>query len=212
MSHRPLSLLASLLILGSAGSAFGSKLYKWTDDQGRVHYSDRIPPEAAAREREIKSDRGLTMVRVEAAKTREQLAAEQAEREREEARRRAEEEAARQQALADRNLLLTFTSTAQIERARDERVALINGQITLTQSSMEKLQEQLQKTREQAANAERTGRGKPEELHKRVRDLERQLAEHAAFVQKREQERAAIIARFDADLARFKELKAAEAR
>ena len=152
------------------------------------------------------------MDRVEAAKTREQLAAEQAEREREEARRRAEEEAARQQALADRNLLLTFTSTAQIERARDERVALINGQITLTQSSMEKLQEQLQKTREQAANAERTGRGKPEELHKRVRDLERQLAEHAAFVQKREQERAAIIARFDADLARFKELKAAEAR
>lgn len=212
MPHRPLYLLVPLLILAGSGSALGSKLYKWTDAQGRVHYSDRIPPEAAAREREIKSDRGLTMDRVEAAKTREQLAAEQAAREREEAQRRAEAEAARQQALADRTLLLTFTSTAQIERARDERVAAINGQITLTQSRTEKLQEQLQKTREQAASAERTGRGNPEEFHKRARDIERQLAEYADFVQKREQERAAIIARFNADLARFKELKAAEAR
>ncbi|HEX5514037.1 MAG TPA: DUF4124 domain-containing protein [Gammaproteobacteria bacterium] len=213
MLHRyfhPLLFLAALFATVSAAS--GSKLYKWTDAQGRVHYSDKIPPDAAAREREVKSSQGMTVERVEAAKSREQLEAERRQREQEEAQRRAEEEAARKQAHADRTLLLTFSSTREIERARDDRVAAIDGQMALTRSRIETLQSQLEKTRQQAATAERTGRRAPQDLHNRAGDIERQISEAETFIQTRERERAAIAERFEADLARYKELKAAQDR
>lgn len=211
MPHRYFHALLFLIALFAAFSAAsGSKLYKWTDAQGRVHYSDKIPPDAAAREREIKSSQGMTLERVEAAKSREQLEAERRQREQEEARRQAEEEAARKQAHADRTLLLTFSSTKEIERARDDRIAAIDGQITLTRSRIETLQNQLEKTRQQAATAERTGRGTPQELHNRARDIERQISEAETFIATRQRERAAIIERFEADLARYKELKAGQ--
>ena len=207
--YAPFLLLAFILTISDADS---SKLYKWTDAQGRVHYSDKVPPDAAAREREVKTKQGMTVERVEAAKSREQLAAEQRLREQEAARRKAEEEAAQKQAAADRTLLLTFSSTKEIERARDDRTAAIDGQITLTRSHIETLQSELEKVRQQAANVERTGHGTPQNLHNRARDIERQISNYETFIQAREQERAAIIRRFDADLARYQELKAGQAR
>lgn len=201
-----------LIVLALAVPAVaGAKLYKWTDADGRIHYSDRVPPEAAAREREVKTERGETLERVDAAKTREQLEAERRAHAEAEAKREAEAEVARRRAAADRTLLLTFSSTRDIERSRDDRVAGVDGQITLTRERLGKLQEQLEAARRQAANAERTGRGKPQELHARVRDLEAQIADYERFVDERQQERAAIIAKFNADLARFQELMAHKA-
>jgi hypothetical protein len=196
-----------LLALLAAVPAARSALYKWTDDQGQVHYSDMVPPDAAAHEREVKSSRGITVNRVKAAKTREQLEAERAEREREDARRREEEQARRRQAAADRTLLLTFSNAAEIERARDDRVAAVNGQIALTRDRLERLDNQLKDARQQAAHAERTGRDNLTELHSRIGDLQRRIADYRTFINNREQERANIITKFDADLMRYKELK-----
>jgi hypothetical protein len=213
MQHKRLytALVVVAALLGAAPAAFGGKLYKWVDANGKVHYSDKIPPDAAAHEREIKSESGSTLGRVEAAKTKEQLEAERLAREQEEARRRAEEESARKQAAADRTLLLTFSSAADIERFRDDRVSAIDGQIRLTRERLEKLQANLEQTRRQAADAERTGRGKPAELHARVGDIERQIDDYNVFIAERQKERAAIISKFDADLARYKELTAQKA-
>jgi hypothetical protein len=213
MQHeRLLALLVLAALITAAPAAHSGKLYKWTDAQGRVHYSDVFPPDAAARGREVKSERGITLDHVEAAKSRERLEAERAATKREEARRRAEEEAARQQAAADRALLLTFSSTAELERARDDRVAAVDGQISVTRERMERLQSQLRKALEHAADAERTGHGATQNMHDRIRDMERQIADHQAFIEERERERAAIIAKFNADLARYQELKSAQAR
>lgn len=189
-----------------------AKLYKWTDAQGRVHYSDKVPPEAVKQEREVKSKSGITVDKVDAAKSREQLEAERAAKAAEEERRRREEEVRRKQEAADRTLLLTFSNANEIVRARDDRVAAIDGQIGLTKDRLAKLDDQLQKARKRAADVERSGRGKPEEAYKRVTDLERQVDEYKTFVAKREAERAEVISKFNADLARYKELKGAEAQ
>lgn len=188
-----------------------SKLYKWTDAQGQVHYSDRLPPDAAAREREVKSNRGITLERVDAAKTQAQLDQERQAREQEEARLRAESETQRKQAASDRTLLLTFSTTNEIERARDDRVAAVDGQIDLTRTRIENLQNKLQRTRQQAINAERTGRD-PQELHRRILDMEQQVSGYQDFIRSREQERAEIINQFNADLERYKELKRSAAK
>jgi|SRR5690625_4412699 len=209
MPYKNKILFVFLSALLACHPALASKLYKWTDSQGQVHYSDRIPPDAAAHEREVKSSRGITLQRVDAAKTREQLDQEQRAREEEEARRQLESEAARKQAASDRTLLLTFSNTNEIERARDDRVAAIDGQISLTRMRIDNLQNKLQRARQQAVTAERSGRN-PSDLHKRILEMERQVQDYENFIANREQERTDIITQFNADLIRFKQLKAAD--
>lgn len=208
MTYRSYCIALILLLLGTPASA--SRLYKWIDAEGQIHYSDTVPPEAARHEREVKSSRGVTLERVDAAKTSEQLEAEQRLREQEEARRQAAAEAARKQAAADRTLLLTFSNTAEIERARDDRVAVIDGQISMTHNRIEKLRDQQQRARQQAATAERTGRGDVQQLHQRISDFDRQINEHQSFISTKQLERQDLIDRFAADLARYNELRAAE--
>ncbi|GIX35120.1 MAG: hypothetical protein KatS3mg126_0899 [Lysobacteraceae bacterium] len=43
--------IALLLPLLFAYSVTAAEIYKWTDDKGRVHYSDQPPPEGVASER-----------------------------------------------------------------------------------------------------------------------------------------------------------------
>lgn len=53
-------LLVLALALGVAGSALAqsgaTKVYKWTDKEGRVHYSSTPPPEGEAQEMRVRAD------------------------------------------------------------------------------------------------------------------------------------------------------------
>ncbi|MDZ7809157.1 MAG: DUF4124 domain-containing protein [Arhodomonas sp.] len=74
----PRCLVAAVLALAVLAAAdVQARSYKWVDDEGRVHYSDSIPAEEAQkrRERELKSERGLTIERLEPPPTREALEA-----------------------------------------------------------------------------------------------------------------------------------------
>src|SRR5438270_8250203 len=50
--------------------------YKWTDDQGIVHYGDSVPPQYAQKERSVLNARGVEMRKLQAQKSAEQLATE----------------------------------------------------------------------------------------------------------------------------------------
>ena len=52
-----------------------ARMYRWVDEKGQVYYSDRIPPQYVNKERREYDDRGHLISTVEAAKTKEQLAA-----------------------------------------------------------------------------------------------------------------------------------------
>lgn len=198
--QRLLLLVAATLIAAAPAQA---KLYKWVDAQGNVHYSDKVPPQAADREREVKSGTtGATVERVEAPPTKAELEAE-ARRKREEAERR---EAARRQAEQDRILLLTFSSVEEMERARDDRLTALESRIKLTESRIEKLENQLEQEKKRAAQAERSGRS-PQQHHQRIEDIERQVADLRAFIDGNRAEQNEIRGRFAQDIARYRHLK-----
>ena len=44
-----------------SGNALGERLYKWVDADGQVHYSNRLPPEAAKQKREVINEQGRTL-------------------------------------------------------------------------------------------------------------------------------------------------------
>ncbi|ROR34481.1 DUF4124 domain-containing protein [Inmirania thermothiophila] len=196
-------LVAALLLL-TALPAWAAKLYKWVDENGVVHYSDTVPPQAAPRGREELDERGLTVRRIERAPTPEELAAAEAERRRrEEAERRAREQAER-----DRRLLATYSSLADIARARDEALNALEGLIQVAAGTADNLRAQLDRLLRQAAAHERGGEAVPEPLRREIGATRRQIAEHEAFIRAKREEQARLRARFEAEMARFRELAA----
>jgi hypothetical protein len=131
-----IALLAAAAPWAHAADTSGRKLYKWVDEHGETHYGDRIPPEYASQEQHIVNSLGIETSRIEAQRTPEQLAAEE--------QKKLEAE---QAAMRDRNLLNTYGSVAEIERLRDQRLALVADQIKVKGQFLEILNGQLEKLR-----------------------------------------------------------------
>ena len=195
-----LTLLVAMAAHGSPGEG-NRKLYKWTDKSGQVHYGDQVPPEFADQERHVMNARGVEIDKLEAQKTPEEQAL---------ADRKAKEEQAQRD--RDRNLLNTYVSVQEIERLRDQRIALVAGQIKVTSQFLDTLQARLKKLRAQSMNF-RPYSQKPdappmpdqiaEDLVRTNNDIR---AQEQNLRQKRKEE-ATLRASFASDIERFKELK-----
>ncbi len=203
-----LRLCAVLLLATSAATAGaastngnGRKLYKWVDEQGIIHYGDHIPPEYAGQEQHVINAEGVETERIEAQKTPEQLAAD------EQRKRDAEEHANR-----DRNLLTTYVSVAEIERLRDQRLALLSDQIKVTGQFLDVLNGRLRKLRlstmvykpySNDANAPRMSDQVAEDLVRLATDIHTQEEN----LREKRSEQTAMSKQFEDDIARFKQLK-----
>ncbi|MCX8099354.1 MAG: DUF4124 domain-containing protein, partial [Casimicrobiaceae bacterium] len=84
--------LAIVLIASALAVAAQAQLYRWVDEQGRVQYSDTLPPQATDRARAKLRPDGIVLEKVERAPTAEEKRA-QALREEQLARERAAREA-----------------------------------------------------------------------------------------------------------------------
>ena len=69
--------ILTLLPLGElAAQNKNSKLYRWVDSEGIVHYGDSIPAEYTDLERQVVNDHGITVDVMHAKKTEEEIAEE----------------------------------------------------------------------------------------------------------------------------------------
>jgi hypothetical protein len=195
-----LALLAATAPSHAAGST-GRKLYKWVDEQGVTHFGDHIPPEYANQEQQIVNSQGIEMAHIDAPKTAEQMLAE------EQKLLDAEQRASR-----DKNLLNTYGSVLEIERLRDQRLALLSDQIKVTGQFLEILDGRMKKLRLTSVHF------KPYSLDPKAPPMSDQFAEDLVRVsndmrtqeqnlREKHSEEAAMRTQFDSDIARFKELK-----
>mgnify|MGYP001821960517 FL=1 len=59
---RKLFTISLLLAFGANASAGEEKrLYSWTDEDGNVHYSDKVPAEAAEQNKTVLNDQGVAV-------------------------------------------------------------------------------------------------------------------------------------------------------
>ena len=195
-------LLAAALAHGASTPKDSGRTYKWVDEKGVTHYGDSVPPEYAHQSRSELNSQGVEVNRTAAELSPEQAAA---------AQHAAAEESRRRQ--HDLFLLNTYTSASDIEQLRDERVALVDGQMAIARGSIESLNVRLQSL------ITRLGGFKPYSETGRRRGPD-QLAEEAVramqerrsldvTIAAREKEKSELRARFDADLARYRELMSA---
>jgi hypothetical protein len=192
----------------SSAQSPGTRLYKWTDREGVVHYGDKIPPEYANLDRSVLNDQGVR-VGFEEGEVTDAERAVLAERERAfEADRQAKAEIARH----DRMLLQTYLSVADIEDLRDRRLELLESQIKVTEQYLANLRKRLAGLQDESKlykpyNERPDAPELPDNL---VLDLSRTLASIRLYEQtliRTRAEQDSLRETFAADITRFRELK-----
>lgn len=194
-------LLAMSPVLAATPSSSGRKLYKWVDEQGVTHYGDNIPPEYATQEQHVINSQGVETEHIDAQKSPEQMAAEEQKR-----------NDAAQSASRDKNLLNTYGAVVEIERLRDQRLALLSDQVKVTGQFLEVLNGRLKKLRVASM------RFKPYSSEAKAPPMTDQVAEDLVRLgtdirtqeenlRQKRAEAATTSKQFESDIARFKQLK-----
>jgi len=180
----------------------------WTNKEGVRECGNSVPPEYAQGEHVEKNKSGLVVKKQERSRTHEELAAER-ERRAADAKAKADAKAAAEQrAKADRVLLDTFSSEDDLVLARDGQLTNVEAQIKITESHVAKLNKQLDQMIGQAADVEKRGRKVPDNLTGNIESVRDQIDDQHAFIADKRREQDTIRAKFDADIARFRELRA----
>ncbi len=179
------------------------QLYRWADAQGRVHYTDALPPEAAEQNRSLLDKRGVAVKEIEPLKSKEQYV-----RDQELKHLRAEEDRLKQeQAREDALLLNLYSSEEEIRMARDGKMAALDGLNEITRVNIQRLKVHLEKMQQDAADAERAGRSVAKALLNRIEEARQKIKQGFESLIEREQQKAEINEKFLSDLRRYRTIK-----
>jgi hypothetical protein len=186
--------LAIGLVLPSIASA---ALYKWVDDKGVVHYSDKMPPESASKASVQLSSQGIPIKKVDAVATAEQRKAKEAElQQQRDARQQQEETARRNKALLD-----SYTVENDIDLARDRATRTV--QVALQSA----LSYSAQLMRRRAAIMERrasyAGKPVPIEIERELASIDEEVGRQGEIIAQKNRQLVEIQAKYDADKERW---------
>jgi hypothetical protein len=199
--------LAGLVPVAAAGDSKDKGIaYRWTDEQGVVHYGDRIPPQYAQRERAVLNSQGVEVRKFDAQRTPEQAAAEA----------RAHDNLMRQKQ-HDAFLINSYTSVKDIEVLRDVRLDQVRGQKTVAEQYVESLRSRLGGLQSRAKifkpyNPLPGARRMPDDLAEDLIRTLNELRTQNNIVATKTEEETALKAQFQADIERYRELHAAAAQ
>jgi len=202
-------MLALLAGAVDAQSDKQKKLYRWVDKNGQVHYGDSVPAEYAEQDREVLNRQGVPVGREEGTITPEEAAA-----------KAVEDKAARDEQkrkLRDRVLLQTYQSVQELEILRDNRLDLVDAQLTIQEQSLSNLRAQRAQIQRLAsryapANTGANAQPLPDELAADLEQSANDIQTQESNLVRRREERENIRKTFEADIERYKELRAFKPR
>lgn len=170
-----------------------AEMYRYVNERG-VTVIDRqgVPPEHVAKGYEVLNEQGRVISVVPPAPS----AAER--------QRLAEEKA---KASSDAQLLRIYSEVGDVDRARDRKLAELDGAISVAQSNLQSLRTQQGNLQEKAAEFERAGRKVPEHLLVQIENLKIEQAGVEQDIARYRETRVAEEAAFAADRARLFELR-----
>lgn len=189
--RRPFLLLC-LILLALPATAQSKRVYKWLDENGNVHYSDRLPSEASARQREVLNRDGVRISELDVAGVTPEAAA------------------ARQEVLrsAQRDVALTvsFNNEAELRRTHEERLDLIRSGLSIARSNTEKLELALADHESHAQALVDSGRPVPVRVQENIEQTRRMLGEQRGESEKLQARYDELLVEQNAEIARYREL------
>nr|WP_258872513.1 DUF4124 domain-containing protein [Pseudomonas citronellolis] len=167
-------------------------MYRYVNDKG-VTVIDRlgVPSQYIGKGYEVLNEQGRVIRVVPPAPTAEEIQ---------------QRKAAAAQASSDAQLLRLYTSVEDVDRARERKLAELDGLSSVARGNLQSLKTQQGNLQAQAADAERAGRQVPQQLVEQLanlKDEEQRLLRDIAHYQ---QLRAQAKTSFDADRARLAQL------
>lgn len=207
-------LAGGLLILGAAGTGLDAQagIKCWTNKDGVRECGNVVPPEYAQKGHAELSNSGITIKETAAAKSPEVLEREKREAAEREQRERMRKQQETRQTAIDRVLLHTYTSEDEIQLTLKGKLEAIESRIKLAQNRVEKLEANLGKLREEAAQEERGGQSVSEQLKKNILQVERQIGSNQQYIKERRADQQVLREKSAQDLQRFRDLKSGRVR
>jgi hypothetical protein len=213
MRMKFMKLPLAMFTLGTAlVSPFAHALYKCVDEKGITHYGDTMPPQCAKKAITEMTKQGDVVRKYDAPLTPEQLRAQDEERE----RRAEQEKKITEQRLKDQALIATYGSEREFNVARDKDLAGLDARKKTLIARNEDIDKQLSKTQNEmefykagkskAGKAGKTAEAPPQLVmdYNRAKN-DRTLLDNELV--KVDVDRAAVVARYDAEKERWKKLK-----
>lgn len=177
------------------------KIQCWTDAQGSRVCGDSVPPEYAKQEINVMDKQGRVVDTRSREKTPEELAAD---------KQAADEAAAlklktEKQAAYDKYLTDSYSSVKDLERARNERLATLDGRVNLANQAVAGSDKV--KTDLQARIDGLLKKGRPVDVQqKQLREADKSLRDNRAAISQMQKDREHVCGDFLRDIRRYQEL------
>jgi len=194
--------LIALLVVGTALSLpVAAKTFKWVDDQGITHYGEVIPPEYASKDRQTLNKSGAVI------KTQDILTPEERRiKEVESAKNKADATVTKDQKRYDKSLTSTYSSVAEIELSRTRNIQQVDTRINSIKARLKITDDNLLTLQIDADTRTKAGQKIPASLHDEIAETLNRANHLQADLDNQITEKGEVELRFDADIARYKEL------
>lgn len=175
-------------------------MYKWVDEDGQMHFGDKIPQKYLVKAHDELNEKGVKTQHREAAKT----PAEKAEERRlEEERREAALEEKKERQL-DRELLDTYTTERDLIIARDSRLDAVAIQMELSELIISSSNKKIEAMEKQAAEIKTSNREVPIELYNRIDNEKQQIVTQTRIMKKHKKRSDDISKKFHGYIERYR--------
>jgi chromosome segregation ATPase len=191
---------AAWLALGALPT-MAAGVYKWTDDQGIVHYSDQMPADAVNKGGAVFDKQGRQIKKIDATLTPAQAKAKEAEDERQRLIAKAQEDKSRR----DIALTHSYTSEEEIDFARSRALLAVESQLKSAETYVADLTK-----RQQELKKDKLAYGTkpvPATLENELTGLDEELARQDKVLAQRRAEISAINAKYESDKQRWREIR-----
>ena len=180
-----------------------SKLYKWVDEDGKVHYSDKMPPDQIKNAHQELNEHGVVKEKVERALTDEERNVKAAEL------KLQREKAALQKQEAERvekernALIKSYSSADQITRLKSERVNALQRNIQMAEENLVIQNKNLDDLLKRAADKERSGEVVSSVFLDQIDQIKTQMENQKEFILDKTAEITTTEKKYDGELEKY---------
>ncbi len=180
-----------------------AKLYKWVDENGRVHYSDKVPPDQIKNAHEKLSDHGVVKEKVARELTDEEKLA-QAEALQQQRELAAQKKLEAEMLEKERNkIMLSYSSADQIKRLKRERISALQRNIDTAEHNLVIQEKNHNDLMSRAADKERSGEVVSDVFLSQIDQVKDQIEYQKQFIIDKNAEISETEAKYDSELAKY---------
>lgn len=192
--------LVLVVILISSSFVVQAKMYKWVDEDGQMHFGDKIPAKYQAKEHDELNEHGLKSKHKKAEKTTAEKVEDKRHKEELEQAVREEEKKKR----LDRVLLDAYDSERDLVKARDSRLDDVSLQVQLSETIINDSSKRLKSLEKKVAQAKASNHEVPANLYSSIDIEKKQIATQSRVMASHKKRSEEISLKYDDYIKRFR--------